>query len=78
MLDINWEIRYNYTMNQRIKQIALQSQKVVGYTDGGYTEILALDQEKFAQLIIEECHDIMVIGGVDDIDAVYSHFGLED
>ena len=44
-------------MNERIKNLAEQAQKVVGYTDGGYTEIKALDQEKFAKLIIEECID---------------------
>ena len=45
-------------MNEKIKQLAEQAQKVVGYTDGGYTEIKALDQEKFAELIIRECADI--------------------
>ena len=42
-------------MNERIKQLIEQSQKVVGYTDGGYTEIKALDPEKFALLIVREC-----------------------
>lgn len=42
-------------MNERIKQFIEQSQKVVGYTDGGYTEIKALDPEKFALLIVREC-----------------------
>ena len=42
-------------MNERIQQLAEQAQKVVAYTDGGYTEIKALDQEKFAELIVKEC-----------------------
>lgn len=42
-------------MNERIKEFAEQAQKIVGYTDGGYTKIKALDQEKFAELIIQEC-----------------------
>ena len=42
-------------MNERIKQLIEQSQKVVGYLDGGYTEIKALDPEKFAELIVKEC-----------------------
>ena len=42
-------------MNERIKQLVEQSQKVVGYLDGGYTEIKALDPEKFALLIVKEC-----------------------
>ena len=44
-------------MNERIKELAEQAQKVVGYLDGGYTEIKALDQEKFAELIVRECID---------------------
>ena len=46
-------------MNERIKKLAEQAQKVVGYTDGGYTEIKALDPEKFALLIVRECRDIV-------------------
>jgi len=42
-------------MNERIKQLAEQAQKVAYYTDGGYTPIMTLDQEKFAELIIKEC-----------------------
>jgi hypothetical protein len=45
-------------MNPRIKQLAQQAKKVVGYTDGGYTEIKALDQEKFAELLVAECNKI--------------------
>lgn len=41
-------------VNERIKELAKQAQKVVGYTDGGYTEIKALDQEKFGQGIVGE------------------------
>jgi acetoin utilization deacetylase AcuC-like enzyme len=44
-------------MNERIFELAEQAQKVVGYTDGGYTEIKALDQEKFAELIVQDCID---------------------
>ncbi len=48
-------------MNKLIQELALQAQKVVGYTDGGYTEIKALDQEKFAELIVREC--AMIVEG---------------
>lgn len=44
-------------MNQRIKELMSKSQRVVGHTDGGYTEIQALDSEKFAELIVKECID---------------------
>jgi hypothetical protein len=53
-------------MNERIKELAEQAQKiVVGYTDGGYTEIKALDQEKFAELIIRECIQAVYDDGQD-------------
>ena len=42
-------------MNKLIEKLAKQAQKVVGHTDGGYTEIKVLDQEKFAELIVREC-----------------------
>jgi hypothetical protein len=33
-------------MNERIRELAKQAQKVVGHTDGGYTEIKVLDSGK--------------------------------
>ena len=42
-------------MNERIKELIQQAQKVVGHTDGGYTEIKVLDPEKFAELIVRQC-----------------------
>ncbi len=71
-------------MNEQIKQFIEQSQKVVGYTDGGYTEIKALDPEKFALLLVRECiwevvkdnevpHNIQVLIG----ERFKQHFGVE-
>jgi hypothetical protein len=70
-------------MNERIRQLALQAQKVVRYTDGGYTEIKALDQEKFAELIVRECADIATIHqqnhAHDSIGRyVLDHFGIAE
>jgi hypothetical protein len=69
-------------MNERIKQLAEQAQKVVGYTDGGYTEIKALDQEKFALLIVQECAGkvdwILAEGGKTQGDLIRKHFGVEE
>ena len=66
-------------MNERIKQLIEQSQKVVGYLDGGYTEIKALDPEKFALLIVREC------AGIADkaepykaSDLIKKHFGVKE
>lgn len=33
--------------------------------------------EKFAELIIKECHEVIVVGGVDDLDGVMKHFEIE-
>jgi len=68
-------------MNERIKELALQAQKVVGYTDGGYTEIKALDQEKFAELIVKECiQAVKNVGGYNEdyhMNAIKKYFGVE-
>ena len=70
-------------MNLLIQELAEQAQKVVGYTDGGYTEIKALDQEKFAELIVREC--ARVYWNIDDseihgeyVKALKKHFGVEE
>jgi hypothetical protein len=47
-------------MNERIQKLAEQAQKVAYYTDGGYTPIMTLDQEKFAELIVKECVSILM------------------
>ena len=60
-------------MNERIKQLAEQAMKVVGHTDGGYTEIKALDPEKFAELVVKECAGIY-----SKIDNGNAHLGTED
>ena len=78
-------------MNERIKLLAEQAQKVVGYTDGGYTEIKALDQEKFAELIVRECAKVCDDLDIDDWGdksfddgtyycsrAIKKHFGVEE
>ena len=33
--------------------------------------------ERFAELIIQECHQVIVVGGVDDLDGVMKHFEIE-
>ena len=66
-------------MNERIRELAEQAQKVVGYTDGGYTEIKALDQEKFAELIVKECV-VFLKDTLDDhfaAEQLEEHFGVE-
>lgn len=42
-----------------------------------YSELWNENIEKFAELIIEECHEVIVVGGVDDLDGVKKHFEVE-
>ena len=74
-------------MNERIRELYEQSMKVVSYTDGGYTEIKALDADKFAELIVRECASIVEgspwnlprgYKAVDQAELVKKHFGVEE
>jgi hypothetical protein len=70
-------------MNERIRQLTEQAQKVAYYTDGGYTPIMTLDQEKFAELIVRECADVVkyyYIRGGEPITPqhIKKHFGVEE
>ena len=73
-------------MNERIKELAEQAQKIVGYLDGGYTEIKELDQEKFAELIVRQCIGMVLPYNEEDpcaerlyelADTIGEHFGVE-
>jgi len=67
-------------MNERIRQLAEQAQKVAYYTDGGYTPIMTLDQEKFAELIVKECATQFYLHGSrpEAHKVVLKHFGVEE
>jgi hypothetical protein len=70
-------------MNQRIRELAEQAQKVSYYTDGGYTPIMTLDQEKFAELIVQECVEInkqeLAFNAFERLMNKYQdHFGVEE
>jgi hypothetical protein len=42
-----------------------------------YHELWDDNIQKFAELIIAECHEVIVVGGVDDLDGVMKHFEIE-
>jgi hypothetical protein len=75
-------------MNKRISELAEQAQKVAYYTDGGYTPIMTLDQEKFAELIVKECAQVCLSQrdpanlnykpSVKFAEAVKHHFGVKE
>ena len=59
-------------MNERIKLLA--NQCWAARPQGQ----LHFDNEKFAELIIKEVHYVIVVGGVQDLDIVLEHFGVEE
>lgn len=42
-----------------LESLQEQAMQVVGYTDGGYTEIKALDPQKFAALLVNQAVQII-------------------
>jgi len=75
-------------MNERIKELALQSQLVYETTDGkvynSWEDYVDLTEyvEKFAELIVRECIDVVEdAGGIDKYHytgAIGKHFGVEE
>lgn len=61
-------------MKPRIKQFWDQAAKEHG--GDTWVDHIAF-MEKFADLIIEETHQVIVVGGVDDLDGVKKHFEIE-
>ena len=66
-------------MNERIKELAEQA----GFIDRGtnHTAYMNFDHEKFAELIVRECIDVVEdAGGIDKYHytrAIGKHFGVE-
>jgi len=70
-------------MNDRIKELIKQSERVDHYTTGDYFPIMTVDGEKLAQLIVEECIDIVAAGGEFAsrpklVEKLQEHFGVEE
>jgi len=68
-------------MNNRIKELIKQSERVDHYTTGDYFPVMTVDGEKLAQLIVEECIRVgsaaELEGKVWWTDAVRTHFRLD-
>ncbi len=62
-----------------IQRLQEQAMRVVGYIDGGYTELKSLDPEKFAELIVRECANIAAdMSALDIYEEIREHFGVEE
>ena len=72
-------------MNEKIKELYLQARHEawndpIDIENCAVEDIKGFSQqvyEKFAELIVRECHDVIVVGGVDNLDIVLEHFGVE-
>jgi hypothetical protein len=70
-------------MNERIEKLAEQAMaKAVAKNFTGEKLELRMPSEawakEFAELIVREAHEIIVCGGVDDVDDVLKYFGVEE
>tara|TARA_B110000503_G_scaffold111046_1_gene166164 strand:- start:48 stop:263 length:216 start_codon:yes stop_codon:yes gene_type:complete len=71
-------------MNERIKQLAIQSKLIAAEPNGFDPTRLSMSQQKFAQLIVEECgvalspmlRDMVSRGQAFDL--IKQHFGVEE
>ena len=61
-------------MNERIQKLAEQA-GLEG--SNGHYEYDWFDPEKYTELLIEEVHYLIVVGGVENLDIVLEHFGVE-
>lgn len=66
-------------MNERIKELYEQSLIRETGKDHAGNPMLVIKQnpEKFAELMIGEVHYAIVVGGVQDLDILLEHFGVE-
>ena len=65
-------------MNERIRELINEATCFKEGDTEGKHDIEVFDKEKFAELIIKEVHYVIVVGGVQDLDIVLEHFGVEE
>lgn len=62
-------------MNQQLIDKLLH--KAGAYFGAEGTDYSGFSSSKFAELLIKEVHYVIVVGGVQDLDIVLEHFGVE-
>jgi len=65
-------------MTERIKKLSEQAYDDIIERTGDIVVFQEDFQQRFAELIIKEVHYVIVVGGVDDLDIVLEHFGVEE
>ena len=63
-------------MNQQLIDKLLH--KAGAYFGAEGTDYSGFSSSKFAELLIKEVHYVIVVGGVQDLDIVLEHFGVEE
>ena len=69
--------RTSNLMNQAMPVVDWKARHGVELNNGERMKFYADWFERFADLIIEECHEVIVVGGVDDLDGLKKHFEVE-
>ncbi len=66
-------------MNPRIRELAEQADLYARSDNSSmlFENFQKRYTQKFAELVIEETHYVTVVRGVDDLDDVMKHFGVE-
>ena len=65
-------------MNERIKQLAIQSKLIAAEPNGFDPTRLSMSQQKFAELIVAECCQKLESDGMVEIAMeIKEHFGVE-
>ena len=69
--------RFKQLMEQSMPVIDWQARHGVELNNGERLKHMSDWFEAFADLIIEETHQVIVVGGVDDLYGVMKHFEIE-
>ena len=63
-------------MNERIKQLAIEAKLIAPEYNGFDHTRLSISQQKFAQLIVQECARLCDINDKEQGDILREHFGV--
>ena len=63
-------------MNKRLKQLAIESKLIAPEYNGFDHTRLSISQQKFAQLIVQECARLCDINDKEQGDILREHFGV--
>ena len=66
-------------MNERIKLLAIEATLIAAEPNGFDPTRLSMSQQKFAELIVQECMTNLYLNGYDDaVLQIQKHFGVEE